>query len=140
MGAHISIPNYQRSVGARYRLEAQKCKKCGIINFPPKGVCIACGDSNEFELVQLSGKGTIYSYTIISGGGAPPEFAEEAVVRGSYPVAVVELAEGPKVIAQMVDAKREDLEIGKPVEMVTRKIYTEEGVIRYGYKFRPASG
>ena len=40
----------------------------------------------------------------------------------------------------MVDAKPEEIHIGMPVEMVTRKLRSdgEEGMIVYGYKFRPA--
>lgn len=136
MGAHISIPMYQRAVPQRYRLVGQRCLACGKINFPPKAVCKYCKQGTSFEDVQLSGKGTIYSYTIIAGGGAPPEFAAEARCKGSYPVLIVELEEGPRVIAQMVDPPEEGISIGMPVKAVFRRIYEEEGVIRYGYKFR----
>lgn len=138
MGAHISVPMYQRSIAQRYRLEGQKCRKCGQVNFPPKGVCKHCGDSIEFEPVTLSGRGVIYSYTIIAASGAPPEFEGEALCRGRYPVVLVDLEEGPRIIAQMVDVDPRDLRIGMPVEVTIRQIYEEEGVIRYGYKFRPA--
>lgn len=136
MGAHISIPMYQRAVPQRYRLVGQKCVQCGKINFPPKAVCKYCLTGSQFEDVELSGRGTIYSYTVIAGGGAPPEFAEHARCKGSYPVAVVELEEGPRVIAQLVNSPDEGMAIGKPVEAVFRRIYEEEGVIRYGFKFR----
>ncbi len=138
MGAHISIPMYQRAVPQRYRLIGKRCRACGKINFPPKAVCKYCCKGSEFEDVQLSGRGTIYSYTVIAGGGAPPEFAAEARCKGSYPVAVVELEEGPRVIAQLVTPPEESLTIGMPVKGVFRKIYEEEGVIRYGFKFSPA--
>jgi len=139
MGAHISIPMYQRAVAQRYRLVGQKCTKCGKINFPPKAVCKYCQVGSEFDNLQLSGKGTIYSQTVIAGGGAPPEFAEEAKCKGSYPVAIVELDEGPRIIAQLVNPPEEGYSIGMPVEAVFRKIYEEEGVIRYGFKFRMAA-
>ncbi|KJS12848.1 MAG: hypothetical protein JL56_10375 [Desulfotomaculum sp. BICA1-6] len=138
MGAHISIPMYQRAVPQRYRLVGQRCGACGKINFPPKAVCKYCYQGTSFEDVQLSGRGTVYSYTVIAGGGAPPEFAAEARCKGSYPVIIVELAEGPRVIAQMVNPPEEGIAIGMPVKAVFRKIYEEEGVIRYGFKFSPA--
>jgi uncharacterized OB-fold protein len=41
--------------------------------------------------------------------------------------------------AQLTDVDRDQVHIGMPVEMVTRKLRAdgEEGVIIYGYKFRP---
>lgn len=137
MGAHISVPMYQRAVPQRYRLAGQKCGKCGKINFPPKAVCKYCLTGTEFENIRLSGRGTVYSYTVIAGGGAPPEFSEEARCKGSYPVAVVELEEGPRIIAQLINPPEEGITIGMKVEAVFRRIYREEGVVRYGFKFRP---
>jgi uncharacterized OB-fold protein len=57
-----------------------------------------------------------------------------------YAVALVKLEEGPLVTAQLTDVAPRDVEIGMPVEMVTRKIreFDDDGVIVYGYKFRPA--
>jgi len=140
MGAHISIPMYQRLVRERYRLQGQKCQVCGKIIFPPKGRCSSCGNMDKWQPVLLSGKGKIYSFTIIAGAGAPPEFAEEAVYRQRYPVALIELEEGPRLVAQLVDVGERELAIGQPVAMVLRRIYVEEEVIRYGYKFRPSGG
>ena len=54
-------------------------------------------------------------------------------------VALVKLDEGPMLTAQLTDVDPEAVEIGLPVEMVTRKLRSdgEEGMIVYGYKFRP---
>ena len=54
-------------------------------------------------------------------------------------MALVKLEEGPIVTAQLTDMDEGELSIGMPVEMVTRKLRTdgEEGMIVYGYKFRP---
>jgi len=138
VSAHISIPMYQRAVPQRYRLTGKRCRTCGKINFPPNAVCKYCLQGTCFEDVRLSGRGAVYSYTVIAGGGAPPEFATEARCKGSYPVLIVELEEGPRVIAQMVNPPAEEIAIGMPVQVVFRKIYEEEGVIRYGFKFSPA--
>jgi len=87
---------YWRTIPQRYKLMGQKCKKCGKVNFPPKGVCKYCSESSDFEDVKLSGNGKIHTYVLISAGGAPPEFAEQEKAGGQYPVAIVELAEGRK--------------------------------------------
>jgi hypothetical protein len=56
-----------------------------------------------------------------------------------YVVALVKLAEGPMVTAQLTDVDQQAVKIGMPVEMVTRKLREDgaEGQIIYGYKFRP---
>ena len=135
--AHVSVPMYWRTIPQRYKLVGQKCKKCGSVNFPPKGVCKYCNVSSEFEDVQLSGKGKVHTFVLISAGGAPPEFAEQEKAGGQYPVAIVQLDEGPKVIGQIADADPKEVKIDMPVTTELRKIYTEEGVIRYGFKFVP---
>jgi len=136
--AHVSVPMYWRTIPQRYRLIGYKCKKCGLVNFPPKGVCKYCNASSEFEEIQLSGKGKVHTFVLISAGGAPPEFAEQEKAGGQYPVAIVQLDEGPKVIGQIADADPKEVKIDMPVTTELRKIYTEEGVIRYGFKFVPA--
>lgn len=136
--AHVSVPMYWRTIPQRYKLIGHKCKKCGSVNFPPKGVCKYCNDSSEFEEIQLSGRGKVHTFALISAGGAPPEFAEQEKAGGQYPVAIVQLEEGPKVIGQIADADPKAVKIDMPVTTELRKIYTEEGVIRYGFKFVPA--
>jgi uncharacterized OB-fold protein len=56
-------------------------------------------------------------------------------------VALVKLTEGPIVTAQLTDLGDDEVKIGMPVEMVTRKLRSdgdERGMLIYGYKFRPA--
>jgi uncharacterized OB-fold protein len=56
-----------------------------------------------------------------------------------YTMALVKMAEGPMITAQLTDVDADEVKIGMPVEMVTRKLSQEgeEGQILYGYKFRP---
>ena len=135
--AHVSIPMYWRTIPQRYKMVGQKCKKCSAINFPPKGVCKYCNDSTEFDATPLSGRGTVHTFVLIGAGGAPPEFVEQEKAGGSYPVAIVELEEGPKIIGQIADSDPKKVAIGMKVTTELRKVYNEEGVIRYGFKFVP---
>lgn len=134
--AHVSIPLYSSTIPQRYSLIGAKCKNCGKISFPPSYIC-DCGVKAGFEKVRMSGRGKIYSYTIISTGSAPPEFSEQQRLTGEYGIAIVELEEGPRTVAQMTDCNPADLKIEMDVEAVFRRIYEDEGVIRYGLKFRP---
>lgn len=49
------------------------------------------------------------------------------------------LAEGPLLTAQLTDCAEEDLAIGLPVELATRRLVDSgaDNVLLYGYKFRP---
>lgn len=135
MGAHVSVPMYQRTVPQRYRLVGIRCTRCGAVIFPPKGACPGCRGT-EFAEQVLSGRGKVYSFTVIEGAVSPPEFTDQARALGRYVVGVVELEEGPRVIAQIA-CPPEGLELGLPVKAVLRRLYVQEGVIRYGYKFAP---
>jgi hypothetical protein len=82
----------------------------------------------------FSGKGQVFSYTTIYE--APAGFDDTA----PYTVALVKLEEGPLVTAQLTDLGSQPVEIGMPVEMVTRRLRQdgdERGMLIYGYKFRP---
>lgn len=81
---------------------------------------------------QFAGKGSVYSYTVVTD--PPAGFEEQA----PYVLALVQLDEGPLVTAQLTDLG-EPVTVGMRVEMVTRKLRTEgeSGMIVYGYKFRP---
>ena len=117
----------------RYGLVGEECDNCGVKLFPPRDVCLEC-EAPAKELFTFTGVGEIYSYTTIYD--APAGFEQYA----PYTVALVKLDEGPVLTAQLTDIDPENVEIGMPVEMVTRKLRTdgEEGMIVYGYKFRPS--
>lgn len=85
-------------------------------------------------MYQFSGRGEVYSHTTVYQ--APSGHTEYV----PYPVAIVRLEEGPLVTAQLTDIGDRPVEIGTPVEMVTRKLGAdgERGMLVYGYKFRPA--
>lgn len=127
----MNISQNWRLEDQRYRLMGEECPHCGVKIFPPRDVCPECARPAQ-ELYALSGKGEVYSYTIVLDG---PEGFEEYQ---PYVVALVKLDEGPMVTAQLTDLEGEP-EIGQRVEMVTRRLRTdgEHGIIVYGYKFRP---
>ena len=116
----------------RYSLVGERCEHCHNAIFPPRDVCPHCSKPAQAEF-GLSGKGTIYSFTTVLD--APAGFEDYA----PYPVALVKLDEGPMVTAQLTDMGSDDVYIGMPVEMVTRKLQEQgdEGIILYSYKFRP---
>ncbi len=131
----MEVPRHWRLKKQRYALVGEVCPHCEAKIFPPRDVCPECGGEAKTTF-QFSGRGEVYSFTTIYN---PPRGFEENV---PYTVALVKLDEGPIVTAQLTDVDAEQVEIGMPVEMVTRRLRQdgdERGVIIYGYKFRPRS-
>ncbi|MHA1264642.1 MAG: Zn-ribbon domain-containing OB-fold protein [Candidatus Helarchaeota archaeon] len=137
--AHVSIPSYWNALPQKYRLVGGRCKECGHINFPPEILCDNCAKPNTQELVELPTSGTVYSYTIIGRGAAPPEFKKMQRKSGAYAIAVVELdnPQKNKINVQLTDCDPFKIKIGTRLTAVFRIIYEQEGVRRYGLKFRP---
>ncbi len=142
-GAYVSVPSWRRSIPQRYNLEAGRCPECGALEFPPEGACSSCGALEEYESVRLSGEGEIEAVTTISQGGAPPEFAEQQSRAGDYAAAIVALEDDAgdtaSIAAMGTDADPDDFAVGDRIETTIRRIYTQEGVTRYGFKVRPAA-
>lgn len=129
----MEIPRHWRLKHQRYQLVGEVCPHCEAKIFPPRDVCPECGDEAK-TLYTFSGRGEVYSYTTVYD--APAGFEEQA----PYTVALVKLEEGPLVTAQLTDTSEAEVQIGTPVEMVTRRLRTdgdERGMLVYGYKFRP---
>ncbi len=129
----MEVPRHWRLKQQRYALVGEVCPHCDAKIFPPRDVCPHCGGEAKTQYA-FSGKGKIYSYTVMRD---VPTGYEENI---PYTVAVVALDEGPMVTAQLTDLGEEPVEIGMPVEMVTRRIRQdgdERGMLVYGYKFRP---
>jgi uncharacterized protein len=129
----MEISRHWRLKKQRYGLIGEVCPHCEVKIFPPRDVCPECGGEAK-TLFNFSGKGEVYSHTTIYD---PPAGYEE---QAPYTVALIKLAEGPMVTAQLTDLGDQAVEIGMPVEMVTRKLRNdgdERGMIIYGYKFRP---
>ena len=129
----MEIPRHWRLKQQRYKLVGEVCPHCEAKLFPPRDICPECGGEAK-SLYTFSGRGEVYSHTTVQD--APAGFEENA----PYTVALVKLEEGPLITAQLTDLGEEAVEIGTPVEMVTRRLRTdgdERGMLVYGYKFRP---
>ena len=128
----MDLAKHWRQRAARYRLEGQRDRLSGVVRFPPES-----GRATEqWEPYTLSGVGTVYSFTVVR---QPPAGYEEQT---PYLMALVKLADGPMITAQLTDCDPEQVTIDMPVEQVTRRLRDlgPDGLIVYGYKFRPRVG
>ena len=129
----MEIPRHWRLKKQRYALIGEVCPHCQAKIFPPRDVCPECGGEAKTEY-QFSGKGEVYSFTVLHDAPAGFETYTPCTV------ALVKLQEGPMVTGQLADLGEQAVQIGMQVEMVTRKIRAdgdEKGMLVYGYKFRP---
>lgn len=100
------------------KLMGSKCQRCGVVSVPPRSICIKCHGS-EMEWVEMKGMGKLVAFTCIAIG--PPFMIKEGYDRKHpYVSGVVELEEGPKVVARIegVDgSKPETIRIGTPLRI-----------------------
>lgn len=138
-GAYVSIPSWRRTLPQRHRLVAGRCRDCGTLAFPPEGACGNCGALDAYDSVELSGDGTVEAVTTIRQGGAPPEFVEQQARDGAYASAIVAFdgPEGGAVSVPVQLVETETAAVGDRVTATVRRLYTQEGVPRYGTKARP---
>jgi uncharacterized OB-fold protein len=85
----------------------QKCGDCGKFVFPPRPMCPHCFSLNRQD-VKLSGKGTVHSWTI-------PRHPHPFGFKESPIVAVIQLAEGTRMVSNLVgvgyDEVKQDMEV-----------------------------
>ena len=108
------------------RLMASRCAACGRVSFPPRADCPQCRHG-AFTFSELSGRGTLVTWTRIDA--APAGFEAAA----PYVLAVVDLAEGGRLLAPLGTSLTEaDMTIGMTVQ-VTPRIHAEIEEIKVDY-------
>lgn len=94
--------------GARqHQLLIQHCTSCGTLRHPPLPACANCG-SLEWDAVESTGRGTLYSYVVV-------HYPQVPSFEYPLPIGLVELEEGTRVVANLGGVEREDITIGMPV-------------------------
>lgn len=94
---------------AREELLIRRCTACGKHHFPPRHLCPTCW-SDALEWTKSAGKGVVYSFTVMHR--APlPAFAQ----RVPYVVALIDLDEGPRMMANILGEEALDTRIGDRV-------------------------
>ena len=92
-----------------HELKFQRCTPCRTVRYPVGPLCPEC-HSFDFEWIASSGRGTIYSYTV-ARHQTHPAFPVP------YTVLLVEMEEGPRIIAQLRAPEDAPFDIGTPVHI-----------------------
>lgn len=127
-----ALPLHWRKYPERYRLEGNINTETGQEFFPARVVDPGAGRKGKLQPKEMPREGKILSWTLVFVG--PAGFENET----PYYLAIVELTNGVKLLAQIVDSEAGKVQIGAKVKKVFRKISDtdEEGAIAYGYKFK----
>lgn len=91
------------------QLLLQQCSGCGELRHPPGPMCPKCR-SLDWSTIPASGHGTVFSRIVV-------HYPELGGFRYPYVVALVELAEGVRMVANIRDAEPDDVSIGAPVSL-----------------------
>jgi uncharacterized protein len=113
---------------AQGRLEVPRCRSCGRTFFPPQPNCPHCG-SDDWERVQASGRGRVYSWVVIHTP-LDPRFADEV----PYAILAVELEEGVRLFGRW-KGTLDEIRAGVDVQAW---IYRVEGTPLLGFAPTPA--
>lgn len=101
------------------RFVLQRCRACGRHQFYPRGVCSHCLAS-DLAWVEASGQGVVHSFTV--NHRAPhPGFQGKT----PFVLALVDLAEGPRMMTNIVDCDPETVRIGMAVEVCFEAVTDE---------------
>ncbi|MET9083764.1 bifunctional MaoC family dehydratase N-terminal/OB-fold nucleic acid binding domain-containing protein [Streptomyces sp. NPDC004237] len=103
---------------AEGRLLIQRCAGCGTLRHPWLPGCNACG-SLDWDTVESAGAGTVYSYVVMHH---PPFPAFDP----PYAVGLIELAEGVRMVSNVVGVPYDKVRIGLPVRVEFLR-YEEDG-------------
>ena len=90
------------------------CKACNKNHFYPRSLCPFCF-SDQTEWKEASGKGTLYTHSTMRRSPEP------------YTLAYVTLAEGPRMLTNIVDCDFDKLKVGMPVHVVFKP--SKEGAL-----------
>ena len=127
------------TTGPQPALVGTECTACGNISFPrDSGFCRnpACA-GETFEDVELSRRGTVWSYT--DAQYQPPEpFIPATDPYVPFALAAVELPEGLVVMGQVADGYGvDDLTVGAEVELVVEPLYTDDEGVKTIWRWKP---
>jgi uncharacterized OB-fold protein len=89
------------------KLLIQRCRSCAVLRHPPRPACAVCR-SFDWDTVESSGRGRVYSYVVVHHPQVP-------AFDYPLPIAVVELDEGTRLVADLVGVDSDDVRIDMPV-------------------------
>ncbi len=105
------------------RLVMQRCDDCKAYRFPPEVGCYACSSMNS-AWEPVSGRATLYTWT-----AAYPPLLPYFAERAPWPIAVVQLDEGPRLTTNIVDVPYEEYVFGMALQADFQQLDDEVALV-----------
>jgi uncharacterized OB-fold protein len=96
---------------ARGELVLQRCRACGAVQHRPRALCVSCL-AGEIEHFVASGRAIVHTFTVTHQNQAPG-FREAC----PYVLAYVDLAEGPRLLTNLVGCEPAAVRVGMAVSV-----------------------
>ncbi|MEV8306921.1 Zn-ribbon domain-containing OB-fold protein [Streptomyces flavidovirens] len=119
---------------AEGRLLLRRCRACARPHHYPREFCPYCW-SEDVDWEEASGRATLYTWSVVHRNDLPPFDA-----RVPYVAAVVDLAEGPRMMTEVVDCEESGLGVGMELRVVFRRGEGTEMVPVFRPALQPSSG
>lgn len=91
------------------RFKIQKCCACGSLQHYPRPFCLSC-DHSDLDLVEISGRGTVHSFTVVQRSAYDD-------LPAPYVIALVSLEEGVRLLTRLINCDIDDLACDIPVTL-----------------------
>jgi uncharacterized OB-fold protein len=122
-------PPSHRSQSWKFAFVGSRCDACAQVHVPPRRVCVNCQAVDRMSRAPLARQlGKVATYTVdrLAFSPSPPVID-----------AVVDFDGGGRYTLEVTDASPDDIDIGSPLELTFRRLYTAGGVHNYFWKARP---
>lgn len=137
-GAYVPRATYLAERPSRWRLEGERCSKCGKFSFPARARCSACGAKDGLRRERMPTHGLeVEATTVVHRGAQPTEFDRQVDSTGDYEVVIVRAAPSVRLTLQLADGHPGSVKIGDRVDARLRRIVPMEGEWRYARKAVP---
>jgi len=130
-GAYVSSQQHTQAYTARLRLLAQ-VGTTGL-TWPPRE--LQDDGTRPSETVNLKNYVKVLSWTKLSAGGAPSEFSIRSPILGGITTIFAEFEKGPRGVFMLSDESgNPEIMIGMEFNLAVRRLYAQEGIMRYSLK------
>jgi uncharacterized OB-fold protein len=103
------------------KLLVQRCQDCQEAQLYPRDRCLACRGPVAWE--EASGRGTVYSFTVIRQNYVRP-FRDLI----PYVVGLIELEEGPRIMSNVTGCDPDDVQVGMAVRATFEVVSDDAGI------------
>ncbi len=134
-GAYVSRAQYEEAGSSRLSLTGQLANDGPV--WPPRFNHVVDGSPAIERTLQRTG--SLQTWTTLSAAGAPSEFSLRAPLLDGISTVLLKLDDGPSGVFLTVDDEETVFAMDSTMELVVRRLYAQEGFIRYGLKARSVS-